>query len=83
MSMKIRSKKFHSYGPELGPTLFDRRVVEQGGSLTGMTHFMLANEDRTLGVILLSNADSMLPNETLAALITGIFDYFESVYSRY
>jgi len=65
-------------------TLSNRRFIGHGGSLPGATHYMLANEDRSLGVIVLSNGDASLPGEvsesvyeTIVALAMKLFDCFE------
>ena len=61
-----------------------RRVVGHLGLLPGVTSFMLANENRTLGVIVISNGDVSARDEqsgklyqTLIRLVIDLFDCFE------
>jgi hypothetical protein len=61
-----------------------RRLLGHGGLLPGVTNFMLTNEKRTLGVILLCNGDVTVPdeqseklNQVLVRLIIDLFECFE------
>ena len=65
-------------------TLGKKRLVGHQGSLLGATNIMMANENRDLGVILLTNGDiSSLNNATIAAgdtmniILNQHFDCFE------
>lgn len=65
-------------------TIGNRGLVGHQGSLLGATNIMMANENRDLGVILLTNGDiSSLNNATIAAgdtistIISQQFDCFE------
>ena len=62
-----------------------KRLIGHRGSMPGITNMMMANEERSLGVIVLSNGDitkndssSIIVYETLTRLMTDLFDCFES-----
>ena len=65
-------------------TFLGRRLVGHGGVLPGVSTHMWANENRTLGVIVLSNGDTTAPDEqsvrvknALVRLILDLFECFE------
>jgi CubicO group peptidase (beta-lactamase class C family) len=62
-----------------------RRYIGHGGALPGMAHLMLVNEQSTIGVIVLTNGDTIAPinlsrevSETLANIHLTLFDCFET-----
>ena len=70
-------------------TFNGKRLVGHRGAMPGVTNLMMANEERSFGVILLSNGDvtktdqsSVQVYETLTNLMTDLFQCFEtSLYS--
>ena len=65
-------------------TVGQRYLVGHTGSVPGMTHLMLANEKRNLGVIVLTNGDTtrgdsqaLIVAETIFELLNQLFDCFE------
>ncbi|CAF0742528.1 unnamed protein product [Adineta ricciae] len=61
-----------------------RRLVGHRGAIPGVTNIMMANEARTLGIIILSNGDisksddqSKRVYETIIHIMSKLFDYFE------
>jgi hypothetical protein len=61
-----------------------KRFIGHRGAMPGVTNIMMANENRTLGVIILSNGDITKGDdlatkvyETIADLMTQLFDCFE------
>lgn len=61
-----------------------RCLVGHRGAVPGVTHVMMANEQRTLGVLILSNGDISTTDEhakkvyeTLIDLMLQLFDFFE------
>lgn len=67
-------------------TLSNRRpYIGHSGSLPGMTHLMLVNEQHTIGVIILTNADTTLPTnlsqqiqDTIENIHIELFNCFEA-----
>ena len=64
-----------------------KRFVGHRGAMPGITNMMMANEQRNLGVILLSNGDvtktdqsSITVYETLTNLMSSLFDCFEPTF---
>jgi hypothetical protein len=65
-------------------TLNNRRLIGHGGSMIGVTHGMMANEKRDLGVIVLTNGDvtkfddmAKQVYETTMDIIGHLFDCFD------
>ncbi|CAF3627069.1 unnamed protein product, partial [Rotaria sp. Silwood2] len=65
-------------------TVHGRRFVGHRGSLPGVTNIMMANEKRTLGVIILSNGDiaklddlAKTISQTIINLMITLFNCFE------
>ncbi|CAF0889726.1 unnamed protein product [Adineta steineri] len=63
-----------------------RYLVGHRGAIPGITNIMMANEKRTLGVIILSNGDisknddqSTKVYETIVNIMSQLFDYFEEI----
>ncbi len=63
----------------------ERRFVGHQGSVPGITTLMMANEQRNLGVIVLTNGDAtradsqaLQVRETIIKLMTQLFDCFET-----
>jgi len=61
-----------------------KRFIGHRGAMPGITNLMMANEKRSLGVIILSNGDitkndssSIKVYETTTNLLTQLFDCFE------
>jgi hypothetical protein len=61
-----------------------KRLIGHRGAMPGITNLMMANEKRSLGVIILSNGDitkndnsSTKVYETLTNLMTHLFDCFQ------
>ena len=61
-----------------------RRLVGHRGAIPGVINIMMANEARTLGIIILSNGDitksddqSKRVYETIIHIMSTLFDYFE------
>lgn len=66
-----------------------RRLIGHRGWMPGVAHTMMANEERTLGVILLSSGDitwgdlaAQHVSETLVELMRQLFDCFENDSSK-
>jgi CubicO group peptidase (beta-lactamase class C family) len=64
----------------------ERRLVGHRGAVPGITNIMMANEKRTLGVIILSNGDISKDDdqakkvyETIINIMLQLFDCFEEV----
>jgi CubicO group peptidase (beta-lactamase class C family) len=62
-----------------------QRYIGHGGSILGATHSMLVNEQRTVGIILLTNADTYPDNDssmriraTLEDIQMSLFACFET-----
>jgi hypothetical protein len=53
------------------------RLVGHLGIMPGITNLIMANEKRTLGVIILSDGDITKFDETIENLMTQLFDCFE------
>ncbi|CAF3795966.1 unnamed protein product [Rotaria sp. Silwood1] len=63
-----------------------RRFIGHRGAIPGVTNIMMANEKRTLGVIILSNGDISKDDdqakkvyETIINIMLQLFDCFEEV----
>ena len=65
-------------------TISGRRLIGHRGTVPGIANTMVANENRTLGVVILSSGDTsksdsetMKVQETIQTLMLQLFDCFE------
>lgn len=51
-----------------------RHLVGHGGSVPGMSHIIVANEKRNLGIVILTNADQTLNDEASGQVTNSILE---------